>query len=102
MTKTILRTMFLAVFVALLLNTTAMPAQDKGPAADTQRIQRTLPLKAGGELRVENDRGSTTIDAWDKDEISIEAVKHFEGGDTAMRDRWLRETEVRIDNTSSF
>lgn len=102
MTKQILRMLCLTAFVALLLNTTAVLAQDKGPAGDMDRVQRTLPLKAGGELRVENDRGSTTIDAWDKDEVNIEAVKHFEGGDTAMRDRWLRETEVRIENTSSF
>jgi len=77
-------------------------AQDKGPAGDTERIQRSLPLKAGGELRVDNDRGSSIIDAWDKDEVSIEAVKHFEGGDQQMRDRWLRETEVRIENTASY
>ena len=102
MTRQIARALFLTMFVALLLNTTAMPAQDRGPAGDLERVQRTVPLKSGGELRVENDRGSTTIDVWDKDEVSIEAVKHFEGGDTAMRDRWLRETEVRIENTSSF
>lgn len=88
--------------LTVLLACSFVVAQDKGPAGDTARVQRTLPLKSGGELRVNNDRGSTTIDAWDKDEVNIEAVKHFEGGDTAMRDRWLRETEVRIENTSSY
>lgn len=88
--------------IAVLLACSAMLAQDKGPAADTERIQRSFPLKGGGELRVENDRGSTIIDAWDKDEVNIDAVKHFEGGDAAMRDRWLRETEVRLENTASF
>jgi hypothetical protein len=101
MTRQNARVLFLTMFVALLIHATAMPAQDKGPAGDTERIQRSFPLKGGGELRVENDRGSTIIDAWDKDEVSIEAVKHFEG-DASMRDRWLRETEVRLENTASF
>ena len=96
------RMLLVTIFVAVMMAAPALPAQDKGPAGDTQKIQRSFPLKSGGELRVENDRGSTSIDAWDKDEVSIEAVKHFEGGDTAMRDRWLRETEVRLENTGSY
>jgi hypothetical protein len=94
-------TSYFAIAVLLVCSMAAL-AQDKGPAGDTERIQRSFPLKSGGELRVDNDRGSTTIDAWDKEEVSIEAVKHFEGGDRAMRDRWLRETEVRLENTGSF
>ena len=91
----------LAAIVLLLLNVSAALAQDKGPAGDTERIAKSFPIKSGGEVRVENDRGSTTIDAWDKDEVSVEAVKHYEG-DSSMRDRWLRETEVRLENTASY
>lgn len=97
-----MRRQFLCLpIAALLMCASIVFAQDKGPAADSERIQRSFPLKAGGEVRVDNDRGSTTIDAWDKQEVSIEAVKHFEG-DSSMRDRWLRETEVRLENTASF
>ena len=85
----------------MLFGTSLALAQDKGPAGDTERIARSYPIKAGGEVRVENDRGSTTIDAWDKDEVSVEAVKHYEG-DSSMRERWLRETEVRLENTASY
>src|SRR3569832_369022 len=102
MSKSKARVLFLTMFVALILNAAAVLAQDRGPAGDVERIQRSLPLKAGGEVRVDNDRGSSIIDAWDKDEVSIDAVKHFEGGDAQMRDRWLRETEVRIENTASY
>ena len=95
------RKVSLAVTLLLICGSMLL-AQDKGPAGDTERIQKSFPLKAGGELRVDNDRGSTIVDAWDKEEVSIEAVKHFEGGDQSMRDRWLRETEVRLENTASF
>ncbi len=88
-------------FALLLLNVPVLMAQDKGPAGDTERIARSFPIKSGGEVRVENDRGTTTIDAWDKDEVSVEAVKHYEG-DSSMRERWLRETEVRLENTASY
>jgi hypothetical protein len=88
---------FAAVCVAAL----CMPAfaQDKGAAGDTEVVQRTLTLKSGGSVAVENDRGTTTIDGWDKEQVSIDAVKHFEG-DSKLRDQWLRETEVRIENTA--
>lgn len=74
-------------------------AQDKGPAGDIEQIQRTLTLKFGGSVSVDNDRGSTTIEGWDKEQVSIEAVKHFTG-EEKLRADWLRQTEVRIENTA--
>lgn len=36
---------------------------------------KTYPLQAGGELRVENTNGGITVEAWDRNEVRVEAVK---------------------------
>ncbi len=59
-----------------------------------ESFQKTLPLKSGGLLEVRNGRGSTTLDGWDKNEVKVDVVKHFERGDEGQRARWMQETTV--------
>jgi DUF4097 and DUF4098 domain-containing protein YvlB len=46
-------------------------------AAETvkETFQKTYPLQAGGELRVENANGGITVEAWDRNEVQVEAIK---------------------------
>lgn len=53
------------------------PAQ----AAETvkETFLKTYPLQAGGELHVENRNGGITVEAWDRNEVRVEAVKQVKG-----------------------
>lgn len=41
-----------------------------------EEVRRNLPLSANGELSVENVNGGIRVEAWDRDEVEIHAVKH--------------------------
>ncbi len=41
----------------------------------TEDSTYTYPLTAGGQISLDNVNGDVTIEAWDRDEVSIEAVK---------------------------
>lgn len=49
------------------------PVQAKETVKET--FLKTYPLRAGGELRVENTNGGITVEAWDRNEVRVEAVK---------------------------
>ncbi len=69
-----LRSSILVVFSSLLIGTLAFAETRKEPT-------RTLPLKAGGYLSLENINGDVTIEGWKKNEVSISAVKKGESKD---------------------
>lgn len=53
-------------------------------------------LAMGGSVVVENGRGDLWVEGWDQAEIVVEAHKVFDGS-AADRDRWIRETKVRLE-----
>jgi DUF4097 and DUF4098 domain-containing protein YvlB len=57
----------------------------------TEKFTETLPLSATGSLRLENVNGDVDIEAWDKNEVSIEAEK------SARHEDYLKQIEIRID-----
>lgn len=59
--------------LAILALALASPAQAKETVKET--FLKTYPLQAGGELRVENTNGGITVEAWDRNEVRVEAVK---------------------------
>lgn len=58
---------------------------------ETERFEQTYPFSANGRINVSNVNGSVTIEAWDRREIRLEAVKI---ADTKER---LTDVEIRID-----
>lgn len=71
--------------LVLLVATTAA-------AAETERVQKTVPLAPGGTLRVDNFSGRVTITATDRAEVVIDAVRR------ATRDRLDR---IKLDVQAS-
>ena len=69
--------------LALALAWTA-PVEAKETVKET--FLKTYPLQAGGELRVENTNGGITVEAWDRNEVRVEAVKQVKA-ETAERAR---------------
>src|SRR4051812_3909506 len=59
-----------------------------------ERPEQRAAMASGAGLRVESERGSVTVEGWEKPELWLEVHKYYEGdGD---RDRWMRETQVRL------
>ena len=71
-------------------------AQNDQPAAQQQeRIDQTYPLNANGRVSLSNVNGDVVIEAWDKTEARVEAVK------TVDCEKPLN-LEVKIDATPSY
>jgi hypothetical protein len=58
---------------------------------ETEKFEQTYPLNANGRISVDNVNGSITVDAWDKNEVRLEAVKIANS-----RER-LAEVEIKVD-----
>jgi DUF4097 and DUF4098 domain-containing protein YvlB len=57
---------------------------------ETERFEQSYPLNANGRVSVSNINGSVTVEAWDKNEVRLEAVK------TADTKETLAEVQIKI------
>ena len=76
---------------ALAAAAAAMPA-----AATTveERFDQTFPLAAGGTLQIGNTNGAITVEAWDRDEARVEALKEVRGRTDAEARDTLRRLQI--------
>jgi DUF4097 and DUF4098 domain-containing protein YvlB len=63
---------------------------------ETERFEQTYPLKANGRVSVSNVNGSITLEAWDRNEVKLVAVK------TAESKERLAEVEIKIDSKPDY
>ncbi|MBK9154263.1 MAG: DUF4097 family beta strand repeat protein [Chloracidobacterium sp.] len=74
------------------------PAEPAAPAAVRvqdpvqERMQQTYPLSANGRVSVSNVNGSITVEAWDRNEVQLEATKSAESKEA------LDRVEIKIDS----
>lgn len=59
---------------------------------ETERFEQSYPLNPGGKISVSNINGSITIEAWERNEVKLEATKIADSRET------LAEVEVRINS----
>ena len=58
---------------------------------ETERFEQTYPLSSNGRVSVSNVNGSIVIEAWDRNEVKLEAVK------TADTKEHLADVQIKID-----
>lgn len=58
---------------------------------ETERFEQTYPLSAKGRINVSNINGSITVEAWDRNEVKLEAIK------TADTRENLADVNIKID-----
>lgn len=90
-TPKIRRILPIVLGLLLLAAATAEAATLKEP------FSRTVPLRSGSEVRLANVNGAVTVEAWDRDEVKIEAEKRVKAGSDAEARRIMGL--VRIDVT---
>ena len=72
----------------------APSAQAKETVKET--FLKTYPLQAGGELRVENTNGGITVEAWDRNEVRVEAVKQVKAESAAKAREALKALRIEV------
>lgn len=63
---------------------------------ETEKFEQTYPLGSNGKISISNVNGSITIEAWDKNEVKLEAVK------TADTRENLGDVKIKIDSKPEY
>lgn len=86
----------LTLTLTLALATVASTAAEAVTLRDT--FQKTYPLSSGGRLEIENTNGGITIEAWDKAEVRLDAVKEVKAPDTADAEKLIKQIQIEVDS----
>jgi len=62
------------------------------------RFDQTVPLKGGSEVRLSNVNGGVTFEAWDRNEVHVEAEKQVRAGSDDQARKLM--SQIKIDVTS--
>ena len=57
---------------------------------------KTYPLRSGGELRVENHNGGITVEAWDRNEVRVEAIKQVRADSTEKAREGMKLLRIEV------
>jgi ABC-type branched-subunit amino acid transport system substrate-binding protein len=77
----------------LAIALTWTPAEASETVKETFR--KTYPLQSGGQLAVENRNGGITVEAWDRNEVQVEAIKQVKAASGERAREALKK--IRID-----
>lgn len=74
-----------------------LAAASAGAVTLTEKFDRTYPLGEGGELVLDNVNGAVEIEAWDRDEVRIEAEKKVKARSRETAQKALADLKIEID-----
>ena len=63
-------------------------------ADEIEKFEQTYPLSKNGNVSVSNVNGSITVEAWDRDEVRLEATKIADSKET------LADVEIKVESTA--
>lgn len=63
---------------------------------ETEKFEQTYPLNANGRVSVSNVNGSITLEAWDRNEVKLVAIK------TADSKERLAEVEIKVESRPDY
>jgi len=77
--------------LALALTWTAAQAETL-----KETFQKTYPLKAGGELEVHNKNGGITVEAWDRAEVQVVAMKQVKASGSERAREAMKNLRIDV------
>ena len=81
--------------VVTVRNTQApVPALQVVVGDEIEKFEQSYPLSRNGNVSVSNVNGSITVEAWDKDEVRLEATKIADSKET------LADVEIKVNSTA--
>jgi len=81
----------LPVFLGLLLLGMAAGAETL-----TEKLDRTVPLQPGAQVQLSNVNGGVTLEAWDRNEVRIEAEKKVKAGNADTARKYMSQLKIDI------
>ena len=84
----------LPIFLGLLLLATAARAERL-----KERFDKTFPLKPGARVELGNVNGVVTFEAWDRDEVRVEAEKWAESSRSDVAKKALARVRIEVSQT---
>jgi DUF4097 and DUF4098 domain-containing protein YvlB len=61
-----------------------------------ESFEKTVPLRAGSQLQLKNINGSVVLEAWDRDEVRVEAEKQVRAGDNDRARKVMNEIHIDV------
>ena len=90
----------LSLAAGLLAAVTAVAAFAAAPAASgvtlKEHFEKTVPMRAGLEVRLRNGNGAVTFEAWDRAEVGISAEKQVHAGDDATARKVMAQVQIEV------
>jgi DUF4097 and DUF4098 domain-containing protein YvlB len=59
-------------------------------------FQQSYPLKSGGELTVDNTNGGITVEAWDRAEVRVDAVKQVKAATSEKAEELAKHIQIDV------
>ena len=84
---------FVVGFFVLAAFSTQSPARGSGI---TEKFHQSYALSSGGQVRLNNINGGVEIKVWDKNEVTVDAVKHADDKDM------MEEVQIVVDASKEF
>lgn len=91
------KTLSLSILSLLLLSAGAARADE----TVTEKLAKTYPLTANGSLSLKNVNGNVTLEAWDRNEVQVEAEKKVKAGDAAEARQILGKVRIDVQASAS-
>lgn len=60
------------------------------------RFEQTVPLKPGAEVRLSNENGGVTFEAWDRNEVHIVAEKQVRAGSSDQARKLMSQIKIDV------
>ena len=80
----------LAILCGLLIATAASAVTLK------ENFDKTIPLKPGSEVTLRNVNGALTFEAWDRDEVRIQAEKKVRAGSDEAARKMMSQVKIEV------
>lgn len=75
-------------------NNVPVPMAELVVSDEIEKFEQTYPLSKNGNVSVSNVNGSITVEAWDRDEVKLEATKIADSKET------LSDVEIKVESTA--
>ena len=76
------------------LQSNAAPAIEIAVSDEIEKFEQTYPLSKNGNVSVSNVNGSITVEAWDRDEVRLEATKIADSKES------LADVDIKVEATA--
>lgn len=88
---------WLAIPALLVAAAIAPPGGQLAAVTLTENFDQTFPLRGGGVLTLNNVNGAVIAEAWDRDEVRVQATKKVKAGSDEEARQLMSRVKIEID-----